>query len=46
MIDKLATLSIFELLAFIMTAGVMLSMTLILPYKIIKEIKKWRKESK
>ena len=40
MFDKLATLTAIEWLAFFVTAAVMLSLLILLPYKIIKEIKK------
>jgi hypothetical protein len=43
MLDKLSTLSVMESIAFIATAIVMLSLTIMLPYKIMKEIKKINK---
>jgi hypothetical protein len=43
MLERLLNLSIVEWLAFLLTAGVMISLTLLLPYKIIKEINKQKK---
>ncbi len=42
MLDKLSALSSIEWIAFVVTATVMLSLTIMLPYKIIKEIKKMK----
>jgi|GEM_PF-3545667 len=38
--EKLSNLSVFELMAFFATAAVMLGLVVLLPYKIIQEIKK------
>ncbi|MFK5892602.1 MAG: hypothetical protein QM504_05230 [Pseudomonadota bacterium] len=43
MLERLLNLSIIELLAFVATAGVMLSLVVLLPYKIIKEINRQKK---
>ena len=42
-IEKISQLSTIELLAFAATAGIMISLVILLPYKIIQEIKKQKK---